>query len=252
MNERGPASSAQPAVLESRSGARPESRVPALRFVAGGNDLEGPPLTARAAERQLASRLTQLRLPRYRTQDEDSLRGALEPLKAMTGLPIVVAPAAENAVRDRGVVFDLDLPNPISPRNLLNLVTELAGDDVGWTIRNEVVLVTTRERARPALALAQYDVRAATFPLRSFRGPEIGRLAVSGDDPEERFGGVEEDASPRFEADELVTLIQENVAPETWEDPGVSIRAQRGVLLVRQTPAIHGEIRRFLARMGAF
>ena len=42
--------------------------------------------------------------------------------RAITGLPMVVDPAAEAAAIDEGVVFDLDLSNPLTVEKALNLI----------------------------------------------------------------------------------------------------------------------------------
>ena len=207
------------------------------------------PLVARAGARtELLRKLRTQRVGGYRVEDEESLRATLAPLASITGLPIHVTRAAEEAALDAGVVFDFDFSNPIGVRSLLDLVVDQAGGAVGWTIRDELVLVTTKALAEGPPVLASYDVRALTVPVRDFPGPRLG-LTASGFEYEE-----EEAAEPRaaIEQDSLVSLIQDNVEPASWDEPDRGITAHNGVLLIRQTPGVHRRVATLLARLGAF
>lgn len=180
----------------------------------------------------------------------ESLREAVELLATISGLPLVVHPAAQEAALDAGATFDLKLANPLPAESVLNLITELAGDDVAWTVRDGVVLVTTAEKARGRMLLASYDVRALTFGVTDFIAPRIDTLHISdgaGDD--ERFGRAGE-THRGMDEDRVAQLIEEHVAPTTWDDAGASINAENGVLFVRQTPAVQREVRQFLRRLG--
>ncbi len=207
------------------------------------------PLLARAGARtELLRKLRTQRVGGYRVEDEESLRATLAPLASITGLPIHVTRAAEEAALDAGVVFDFDLANPIGVRSLLDLVVDQAGGAVGWTIRDDLVLVTTKALAEGPPVLASYDVRALTVPVRDFPGPRLG-LTASGFEYQE-----EEPAEPRaaIEEDSLVDLIQDNVELDSWNEPDRSIAAHNGVLLIRQTPGVHRRVATLLARLGSF
>ena len=198
----------------------------------------------------LARRLDATRVPSYRLAGAATLREALEPLRAAAGLPIVVTREAEEAAS--GLPLALDLPNPMRARRLLDLIVELAGDDVGWSIRHDVVWVTTKAKARGPLVLRSYDIGALITPLTSFRGPDIGRIAISGaDDDEERFGGVES-SEPRFDPDEIETLVRDHVAPESWDVAGASLSIHGRQLFVRNSPEVQLEVLALLAGLGAF
>jgi len=186
---------------------------------------------------------------RFTLVDGESLREAVELLAAVSGLPLVVHPAAQEAALDAGATFDLSLANPIPAASVLSLITGLAGDDVAWTVQDGVVLVTTAAKARGPMVLASYDVRALTFGVTDFVAPRIDTLHISdgaGDD--DRFGRAGE-THRGLDQDRVAQLIEEHVAHGTWDDGG-SINAENGVLFVRQTPRVQREVRRFLRQLG--
>lgn len=142
--------------------------------------------------------------------------------------------------------------NVLLARKLRDIVTDMAGDEVAWAIQHGVVVVTTKDKARGKLALRMYDVHLLTMQRTSFRAPDIGRVGISGgyDDDDERFGGSEV-IEPAVTGDALVALIQDNIDPASWSEEGPSIDFHQGMLIVRQTPAVHFEIQVLLARLGA-
>lgn len=187
----------------------------------------------------------------FAVTDEESLAAVLAPVQVATGLPIVVHPSAENAAFDAGVTFDLRLPNPIAVERLLDLVVELAGNDVVWTVRHGVALVTTRERAPERMALAVHDVRVLVAPRRDWISPRLDRLQLLGDaDDGEAFGAVGEARRP-YEPEQIVDLVVENIEPASWDEEGASIQVVNGLLFVRNTPDVHARVRRFLAALGS-
>ena len=155
---------------------------------------------------------------------------------------------------DNGVVFDFDLSNGVSVRSALNLIAELAGEDVAWTIRHDAVVFTTKEKARVEYALQIHDIHRLTRERRDFSGPRINTLRLLGeledDDGGGAFGGVEVTAA-RHEPDEVVELVKSSVAIGTWDEAGASIDVTSdGLLLVRHSRAVQREVARFLMKLG--
>lgn len=66
----------------------------------------------------VARMLERTRVPALSVRREESLRGAVEAVRVVTGLPLVVDPAAEAAALDAGAVFDLELTNPLAARHV--------------------------------------------------------------------------------------------------------------------------------------
>ncbi len=210
-----------------------------------------------AVAQELRAQLAGARIPGLSVKDEESLGAVVQALNAITGIPMIVDPAAEQAAVDGGVVFNIDLTNPITVEKVLNLVTQAAGENVTWTIRHDTVLVTTREKARGELVIFNHDVQDLIFGLTDFLGPRIDRLRLLEEleDDDENSGGAfgKIGEKPSINAPEdLATLVQENVAVGTWEDEGVSITAEGGNMIVVHAPEVQQKVRSFLEEMRRF
>jgi tetratricopeptide (TPR) repeat protein len=211
--------------------------------------------TKTPAERVLEEQVKTVRIPGLQVAEQESLRAVIDLLRTYTDLPLVVDPAAENAALDAGVVFTFSLQNPLTVEQALNIITRAAGEEVTWTIRNEAILITTRERARGQLIIYNHDVQDLVFGMTDFLGPRIDRLRLlaemEDDDGGGPFGGIGE--KPRFiDIENLSTLIQENVEPGTWSDEGVRIDAGEGYIVIVHTPEVHAKVRQFLNDLRRF
>lgn len=208
-----------------------------------------------AAEVELRAALASTTIQGLQISEEESLTAVIDALRVVTGLPMLVDPAAESAASDEGVVFDLDLGNPLSAEKALNLVTGIAGPSVTWTIRHDTILVTTKEKARGGLVIVNHDVQDLIFGLTDFLGPRIGQLRlidqIEDDDGGGLFGGLGEKPVLN-EPDDLETLIRENVSVGTWDEDGISITLEAGNMIVVHTPEVQQQVRRFLEDLRRF
>ncbi|MCZ6597924.1 MAG: hypothetical protein O7B99_09820 [Planctomycetota bacterium] len=207
------------------------------------------------ADMALRRQLKTLTIPGFSFQDEESLAAVVGGLGTITGLPLVVAGVAEEAAIDEGVVFNFNFVNPLSVEKTLNLITDMAGEDVTWTVRHEAVIVTTREKARGELLITNHIIDDLIFGLTDFLGPRIDRLRliddIEDDDGGGPFGGIGERPNI-IEPDDLSALVQENVAVGTWEDEGVSIAVENGSMIVVHTAEVQKEVRQFLEDLRRF
>jgi len=182
-------------------------------------------------------------------EDEDSLTNVVNILASFSDLPLMVDPAAEDAVTSAGITFKLDFTNPMSIKNALDFLMSEAGGDVTWTIRHETILVTTKEKARGKPVVHNHDVQDLVVGLTDFTGPRIDTIRLydeldTDEDGGGPFGGTLE-AHRVIEIENLMTLIQENVEPESWGD-GVSIEAGEGFIVVTHSLEVQQKIRDFL------
>ncbi len=204
-----------------------------------------------ALRNQLAGTL----IPGLTIQEEESLTTVIDTVRLITALPLVVAPVAEEAAYDEGIVFEFDLTHPMSVDKVLNLITDAAGENVTWTIRYDAVVVTTTEKARGQLQPYSHDVHDLIFGLTDFMGPRINKLRLlddmTDDDGGGQFGGIGEKQITN-EPDDIVTLVQENVAVGTWEDDGINIGVEGGNMIVVHTPRVQKEVRQFLEDLRRF
>ncbi len=207
------------------------------------------------SERQLAGTLRSTTIPGLVTDEEESLMVVVGIVRTVTGLPLVVDPAAENAVLDEGFFFTFSFNNPLTVEQALNLICDQAGEEVTWTIRHDAVLVTTREKARGELIIVNHDVQDLIFGLTDFLGPRIDTIRLLGeledDDGGGPFGAIGE--RPRLiEIEDLSTLIQDNVAVGTWDGDGITVEPGEGYILMTHTPAVQQEVRDFLNDLRTF
>ncbi len=206
------------------------------------------------SERQLRQKLKDTTVRMQPVEDEESLRLVMDYIRVITGLPIVVDPAAENAVLDEGILFTFNFENALSVEQVLNLITDRAGEEVTWTIRHDAVLVTTREKARGEPIVYHHDVQDLIFGLTDFMGPRIDRIRLLDELEDEDgggpFGGIGE-RPQLINPDDLATMIQENVAVGTWED-GPTIESYEGHIIIVHTPEVQQQVKDFLEDLRRF
>jgi general secretion pathway protein D len=226
--------------------------VTALRARRPGLDLSQD---VSSAELELRERIANTRIPGLEITQEESLTNVMGTLQVITNLPLVVDPAAEDAALSEGVVFNVNWTHSLTVDKALNLLTEMAGPEVTWTVRHDTILITTREKARGELVIYNHDVQDLIFGLTDFLGPRIDRLRLI-DDLEDEDGGTPFGAigeKPTInEPDDLSTLVQENVAVGTWEQEGVSITVEGGNMVVVHTPEVQMKVRQFLEELRRF
>ena len=207
------------------------------------------------SERALRDQLRATPVLMPKVKEQESLTKLIDQMKTITGLPLVVDPAAETAATGAGVVFNISLENKITAEQALNLIVSMVGDTVTWTIKHDVVLVTTKEKARGKPIIINHDVQDLIFGLTDFMGPRINTIRLidkmTDDDGGGPFGGIGE--KPKLiEPGDLSTLIQENVAVGTWQEQGISIDAHEGYILVSHTPEVQDQVRQFLEDLRRF
>ena len=206
------------------------------------------------ANRSVSAALSRATIPGLVVEEEESLRAVAEQVKAMSGVPIVVHPLAEDAAIDEGAVFDFSMTHPLTVRDALNIIARTAGPEVSWTVKHETVLFTTQEKARGETVLWNHDIRNLITGRTDFMAPRIDRIRLlddmEDDDGGGPFGGIGEVHIP-MDGDEIATLIQESIAPDSWDEEGVSITAENGFVLVRHTLEVQWQIQRLLHALGA-
>ena len=91
--------------------------------------------------------------------------------------------------------------------------------------------------------------------ITDFTGPRIDRIRLlddlEDDDGGGPFGGVLE-SHRGIEIEDLATLIQENVAVDTWDQEGVSIEPGEGFIIVAQSAEVQRQVQDFLEDLRRF
>jgi hypothetical protein len=155
------------------------------------------------------------------TVADQPLKDVLDQLQQEYAIPIQIDGAALDAA---GVGIDAPVTRSlhnVSLRSTLKLMLEPL--ELTWTIRDEVLMVTTREAADRRLVVCVYNVQ-----------------------------GLVNDSDPTS-MDGLISAIHCCVAPQSWSgnaDKRADIRPLKpGLLVVSQTPAIHEEVSELLAKI---
>ncbi len=203
----------------------------------------------------LREQLIATSIPGLLIDEEESLQVVIDTLHTLTGLPLVVDPAAQTVVDDEAAVFNFALSNPLPLINVLDLVAQYAGEEVSWMIKHDAVIFTTNEKVRGELVVHNHPVQDLNFNLADFLGPRIDRLRLledlEDDDGGGPFGGFGE-ATKIYEVEALETLVRDYVAKDSWEGDGVDIRLAEGNLIVAQTTEVHRQIAQFLEDLRLF
>ena len=157
---------------------------------------------------------------------------AIEKLREMSHANFFVNwRALEAAGVARDVPVDVDLQN-VSLAAALKWVTKSASagaSGVTFTLRDNVIYVSTDDDVASQMELRVYDVRDLIEGERALRGPGLDER-----DPSDRSPAAQE----RVElTDELLKLVTDTVAPQSWRDSGgaASINVFYGRLFIRQT-----------------
>ncbi len=119
--------------------------------------------------------------------------------------------------------------------------------DFHWRVQDGYVRLGTAADMKGRAEQRTYDVADLTQIVPNFPGPDLTLVTPSGQGIP---NPTDPDPEPIFSGDQIVTLIQSSLAPESWQDTeaGHTIRfvPSSSTLVVVQTPEVHGELERFL------
>lgn len=165
-------------------------------------------------------------------------------LRTVTGLPILISPAARTAAQDADVALELTVRSPLSAAHVLDLLTE--HPDLGWTVRNGVVEVTTAANAGDDVVMHNHDVRDLTFARTEFLPPTIGGIPTA--DSDARSGSEGDEKLAAVEPDALVQAVKLATDPGYWDSEGGGTIefVDAGYLLVMAAPAMQRSVARVL------
>lgn len=175
--------------------------------------------------------------------EDAPLRDVAAFFQNVTGVNFVVSAAVSaNLSEDEQTVTLGDL-RPLAADALLNIVTQVKS--LVWKVEDGVVKITTPDDLAQDQHLELYNVRDLVNPINDFPGEEISLEPASGLGlfDEEELGDEADTAA--INSDRLIQLVQENIAPDSW-DPPASIDAKQGTLVVRQSKDVHQQIRQLL------
>ena len=112
---------------------------------------------------------------------------------------------------------------------------------------DEAIFIGTGD-AEGDISVQLYNISDLISPVQDFPGVN---LSVGGGIDGNSFS-VEGDVAEGNEVteDDVITFIEQSVAPESWGDPGVAITSRSGgQLFIAQTPAVHRLIVELLTKI---
>jgi general secretion pathway protein D len=246
-----------------------ETRIPYFGVLTEASEEEWARITRlRSSEKVLGiaaldspeNRALRLQLKNTRSDfnfEDDDITTVANVVHSFTGIPIVVNGEVRIELEDNAQTVTLTDLKDISVESLLNIIVEQIGEGLTWTIRKGVVEITKQEKLMDDIQIRIHPIKDITFGLTKFRGPVIGQITPpdeTGEDAETSiFGGELEKETP-IPPEDVLGLIQENIARETWDMDAFSadVTADQGGLLIIHTPQIQKQVVDFLNDLRKF
>lgn len=170
-------------------------------------------------------------------------------LRTTQGINIVVDAEAMTAKGEEPV--SLTLVN-----QKLGVVLKTVLDNLGLasTFRDDVLYITTKEKAHGKTYPRIYEVRDLTVALPHFKAPDLAlRNSGTGEAAKEAIWGADLEKTTDTTLDRLLDLIRENVGRGLWgEVPGFNLQPGSGQIVATATPAVHKQVESFLADLRRF
>ena len=177
----------------------------------------------------------------------------------------------ENAFIDQTTPINLTIPAPVKVKTALDLLLEsVAGGlaELGYVVKDGIIQIATMESLPDKMVTERYDVRELLGEASSYsfemdasnygqsEGRQAGGGGSSSDDNRNNDDNNDQNNDMQSimgratnRAQEIVTLIQESIDPESWYDAGgdgtVSV-FQNNVLVIRQTLENHEKISKLI------
>ncbi|HVR84943.1 MAG TPA: hypothetical protein VMU54_11575, partial [Planctomycetota bacterium] len=156
-------------------------------------------------------------------------------LREISGMNIFV----DTKVRDKNLVVSLKVTE-ISLRSIFSLILRPHNCDI--LFKDGVLQVMTKEDvADKTMKMEIYDCRDILYPIANFPGID---LDLSANGPGVVIQPDQGDAGSEIPIEEMVRA---HTGGRSWEEnPKAAMKMQNGLLVVKNTPDVHKQIRRLL------
>ncbi len=225
-------------------------------WTAGGGSIVGVQSTsvsARPAERPEFERVLRLLETRFDPSFEDvPLEQVLASVRDSLKINVLVHwdILAEHGVdRTRPVSMSL---RQVSYEQFLELLFETLPDvELGFEIRDGVLVISTEERLNRTMLTEVYDVRDILTMATQWQRMRIARppaLTQNAEPFGDEGGTREEPQEPELAEDALIDLVTRSVSPDSWDVNGGrgGISAYAGTLVVRNQRRAQADVARLL------
>ncbi len=124
---------------------------------------------------------------------------------------------------------------------------------LAYTLRDDVLYITTAEKAMGKSIPRVYEVRDLTVSLPHFKAPNLNlRPGGAGEAAVKAIWGEDLERTQDTDLQRLVDLIRENVGAGTWDAEGHSITPSSGQIVISTTPDTHKAVDSFLNELRKF
>jgi general secretion pathway protein D len=206
-------------------------------------------------DREVRARLANTTIESIQFPDM-TLTDAATGVSIQSGIPIVVDPEVAAELDSSGVVLNISPLRSLAVRDILNILTQQAGEGITYSVKHGVVLITKTDKLSGEAIPRIHTVQDLTFRLVDFKSPRIGQILPPGAEISEEEGSVfgsEEAGEVVINPEEIITLIKENIAPGTWDTGAYSIGlGNNDQILVIHSPEVHGHVAQFLDDLRRF
>lgn len=162
------------------------------------------------------------------------LDSVVDYLREISGMNIFT----DSKVRDKNLAISIKV-NEISLRSIFSLM--LKPHSCGILFKDGVLqLMTQEDLADRTMRMEIYDCRDILYPISNFPGVEMDLTAGAG-----IFVAPAED--PAGSEIPIEEMVRSHTGGRSWEEnPKAVVKMQNGLLVIKNTPEVHKQIRRLL------
>jgi len=164
---------------------------------------------------------------------------ALHALASQTGLNLVIDPS---------LLTGDSHPVTLKAANmrLENVIDWITRDmSTTWQLLNGAVYVGGSQEIPGVLSV--YDISSLLFQGGDQPGRVLGFAVQSGKGGGKGLFKTEAEETKQNSPEDVVDLLQKTISPDTWKDANYSIAVHDSALFVNAPPAVHEQIRQFIA-----
>lgn len=176
--------------------------------------------------------------------DDVLLEEIVPNLATYTKVNFVVSRAVRDDVDEDVKTIRLAMKEALPVDRILSIMEDLTGGEVRFVIRHGAVNVVTAEEADTDSITRQYEVRDIVRPVKDFPLQEYNLSPSGGIDADDEE--LPETEATILTEDELLTIIQESIEPDSWDGETHSANIENGTLIVHHSPAVQAEIAQML------
>lgn len=167
--------------------------------------------------------------------NETPLKDVADFIRDVVGINVILDPGV-----DASLAVSLKAKG-ISAKTVLNLA--LGSHDLGMKIQDNILVITTKDKAMGDVHLEIYEVTDIVMPIKNFPGREI----TFGDDGV-TFVDQQDEPSPDL-GDFLTEMVRTYSGAKAWDNDKATMNYQNGLLIVKQTKEVHRKIQKIILQL---